>query len=317
MLEQDAITTAISAAQPSMAGCSRLAARIAPHVTRDGFTPTVIDGVSLMASYRCRPRTPLVYEPSLIFVAQGEKTGYLEDRTIHYGAGQYLVQAMPVPFECKTGADANRPLLGATVSIEPDVLAELVHAMSASAREPEFEKVAGDSLPMAAVPMDAAMLDAVERLLACLDDPASAAVLGAARRREVLFEALRGPQGHLLRRLLHDQGAYARIARAIERLHEDFASPLAVDQLAAEAHMSTSTFHVHFKRVTRLSPLQYQKRIRLLRARHLLAGHAENVGGAALAVGYQSASQFSREYKRYFGVAPAHDSEIGNLDEVS
>lgn len=317
MLEQHVRTTEIVAEQPRVTGCARLAARIAPHVTRDGFIPTAVDGVSLMASHRCRPRTPLVYAPSLIFVAQGEKTGYLDDRIIHYGAGQYLVQAMPVPFECKTGAATTRPLLGVTVNIEPDVLAELVHAMSASPGPSEAEDADVDSLPMAAVAMDTPMLDAVERLLACLDDPASAAVLGAARRREVLFEALRGPQGHLLRRLLHDQGAYARIARAIDRLHEDFSSPLAVDQLAAEAHMSTSTFHVHFKRVTRLSPLQYQKRIRLLRARHLLAGHAENVGGAALAVGYQSASQFSREYKRYFGVAPAHDSEIGNLDAVS
>lgn len=317
MPDQETMTTGIISEQSAAAGCARLGARIAPHAMRDGFVSTAVEGVSLMASHCCRPRTPLMYAPSLIFVAQGEKTGYLDDRVIHYGAGQYLVQAMPVPFECKTDADATRPLLGLTMSIEPEVLAELVNSMSMSPAWSEVDDPGGDSLPMAAVPMDMAMLDAVERLLTCLDDPASASVLGAARRREVLFEALRGPQGHLLRRLLHDQGAYARIARAIERLHEDFTAPLAVERLAAEAHMSTSTFHVHFKRVTRLSPLQYQKRIRLLRARRLLAGHAENVGGAALAVGYQSASQFSREYKRYFGVAPAHDADIGHLDAVS
>ena len=118
---------------------------------------------------------------------------------------------------------------------------------------------------------------------------------------------MRGPQGHLLRRLIHEQGAYARIGAAINRLHTDYARPLSVAELAADVHMSASSFHHHFKQVTRMTPLQYQKRMRLLAARDLLASHVENVGGAAHAVGYQSASQFSREYKRYFGVAPMHD----------
>ncbi|MDA3919816.1 MAG: AraC family transcriptional regulator [Salinisphaera sp.] len=291
---------------------ARLGELIAPHVRCDGYTASNIEGVTLMASHASRARTPLVYAPGLIFVAQGKKTGYLDDRVIHYGAGHYLVQAMPLPFECETGADADHPLLGAVMRIEPAVLAELAAAMP----NPQPDERGADSLPMAAVSLDSAMLDVLERLLACLDDPQSAAILGASRRREVLFEALRGPQGRLLRQLVQDQGAYARVARAIDRLHADFTMPLAVDRLAAEAHMSASTFHAHFKRVTRLSPLQYQKRIRLLHARHLLASRVENVAGAAMAVGYQSASQFSREYKRYFGVAPALDAEIVEIAAI-
>ncbi|WP_348765849.1 AraC family transcriptional regulator [uncultured Salinisphaera sp.] len=283
-----------------------LAARIAPHISRDGFTPTALDGLSLLGYAGRTIRQPEVYQPSLVFVAQGEKTAYLEDRVIHYGAGHYLVQAMPVPFECETRGDSKVPVLGASLRIDPDVLDELVTSMPEHVW-PATDPTATESLPMAAVALDSNMSDALTRLLDCLDDELSARALYAARVREVIFEAMRGPQGHLLRRLIHERGAYARIGTAINQLHTDYASSLSVADLAASVHMSASSFHHHFKRVTRLSPLQYQKRIRLLAARDLLASQVENVAGAAHAVGYESASQFSREYKRYFGVAPTHD----------
>ena len=284
----------------------RLAARIAPHISRDGFTPTALDGLSLLGYAGRTIRQPEVYEPSLVFVAQGEKTAHLEDRVIHYGAGHYLVQAIPVPFECETRGERDIPVLGLSLRIEPAVLDELVTSMPDEAW-PEPDATDTASLPMAAVALDAHMTDALLRLLDCLEDDLSARALYAARVREVIFEALRGPQGHLLRRLIHERGAYARIGTAINHLHADYAKSLSVEELAASVHMSASSFHHHFKRVTRLSPLQYQKRIRLLAARDLLSSQVENVAGAAHAVGYESASQFSREYKRYFGVAPTRD----------
>ena len=283
-----------------------LAARIARHVDRDGFIQTPLAGLTLIA-YRGAPlRQPEIYDPSLVFVLQGEKTAFLEDRVIHYGAGHYLVQAIPVPFECESRADAEAPLLGLALRIEPAILNELVTALPDDAW-PDAEPTDIETLPMAAVVMDERMANALARLLDCLDDALLARAMYHMHVREVIFEALRGPQGHLLRHLIHERGAYARIAAAINRLHADYAEPLSVQELAEAVHMSTSSFHHHFKQMTRLSPLQYQKRIRLLAARDLLASRVENVGGAAHAVGYQSISQFSREYKRYFGVAPTHD----------
>lgn len=281
-----------------------LARRVKPHIRSEGHNDTGIEGLTLLASHCRRQREPLVYEPGLVCVLQGQKIGYVDDRVIHYGAGHYLVQAMPIPFECETRPDGDAPLIGVSVRISPAMLADLAATMP----EPRTPDEAGrDALPMAAVPLDAWMHGALARLIDCLDDPEAARVLGTTRLREVVFEALRGPQGHLLRRLLQDQGVYARIGHAIARLQRDYAEPVSIDALAASAHMSASSFHAHFKQVTRLSPLQYQKRIRLLRARDLLVRQQVNVAGAARAVGYQSASQFSREYKRYFSVAPAHD----------
>ncbi|MES1939043.1 AraC family transcriptional regulator [Salinisphaera sp. T5B8] len=285
---------------------TNLAARIAAHVRDDGFTPTALDGLTLLGYAGHSVRQPEVYEPSLVFVAQGEKTAHLEDRVIDYGAGHYLVQAMPVPFECETRGAPDKPVLGAALRIDAAVLDELVTSMP-NAVWPAADPADTESLPMAAVALDERMTDALARLLECLDDELCARALYGMRVREVIFEALRGPQGHLLRRLIHERGAYARIGTAINQLHTDYAKSLSVADLAAGVHMSVSSFHHHFKRVTRLSPLQYQKRIRLLAARDLLASQVENVAGAAHAVGYESASQFSREYKRYFGVAPTHD----------
>ena len=131
--------------------------------------------------------------------------------------------------------------------------------------------------------------------------------MGKARLREVLFAALRGPQAGVLRALVEQQGQFARVAASLSHLHEHFAEPLNVDTLARCANMSTSTFHEHFKRSTLLSPVQYLKRLRLLRAQQLLLSEGLGVAQVAERVGYQSASQFSREYKRYFERSPGHE----------
>ncbi|WP_456269703.1 AraC family transcriptional regulator [Kushneria sp. AK178] len=278
----------------------RMCDLITPLIDRDGYIPTALEGVQLMALHGSHQRTPLVYEPGLIIIAQGEKTGYLSERVIHYGAGHYLVQAMPVPFECETQATPQAPLLGVFISIDMIMLGELNQVM------PTTPERATPPDPMAAVTLTTSMAHGVMHLLECLHDETLCRALGRQRIREVLFEALRGPQGESLRQLLQ-QTQYARIGHALETLHSDYARPLSVETLAGKVNMSASAFHHHFKRFTHLSPLQYQKRIRLLKARAMIAAGTHNVSGAAGAVGYQSASQFSREYKRYFGHQPAGD----------
>lgn len=279
---------------------SRLAATLASLVETEGFSETAIDGVRLIASGCSYPRTPLMYEPGLFVIAQGDKIGYLGDRVIHYGPGNYLVQAMPLPFECETVASPETPLLGISIAVDPLTLSELVHHLPTS---PSTERGAPE--PMAAVALDPAMADAVQRLAQCLEDPAASRVLGPGRVREVLFAALNGPQGQSLRQLVQQHGHYARIAESLNYLHRHFAQPLTVEALAERANMSASHFHHHFKRTTQLSPVQYLKRLRLLRARLLLGQQRVNVARAATDVGYRSTSQFSREYKRYFGVSPS------------
>lgn len=268
---------------------------------RNGFAPSQLPGVQLIASDCSQARQPLVYEPSIVIIAQGEKTGYLDDRIIHYGRGHYLVQALPLPFECETRVDADAPLLGLSIHIDIAELAELAKSM------PDLVDADETPLPMAAVPIDQPIGLSVLQLVECLHDPTKRAVLGRDHRRAVLFEALRGPQGASLLSLLNDQSYYARVANALNRLHREYSQPLTMETLARDAHMSQSAFHQRFKQLTCVSPLQYQKRIRLLKARSLLMQPAINVNRAATDVGYRSSAQFSREYKRYFGVAPAHD----------
>lgn len=285
--------------QVSNAHACPLIELIAPLVERDGYTPTPLSPVTLMAVRRPVARTPLMYEPSLIIVAQGYKIGHLGDREIHYGPGQYLVQTLPLPFECETHASPESPLLGVSIRLEPALLGELVTAMGE--RDANDEKA---PVPMASVSMTDGMQGAVVRLLRTLHDPAEIAAMGAQRVRDVVFEALRGEQGPALRALVQHQGHYSRIVQVLSHLHAHYAEEVSVEALARQANMSPSTFHQHFKRVAQASPLQYLKRLRLIKAQQLLVQEARNVNQAAEAVGYRSVSQFSRDYKRCFGISP-------------
>lgn len=209
-----------------------------------------------------------------------------------------------MPFKCETFATPDKPLYGVSVAIDRVLLGELVQAMGpASGQESQVQTPES----MTSVRIDSAMRDSVERLLRCLHDPLECQAMGQSRIREVLYSALRGPQSGVLRALVEQQGQFARIASAVTYLHEHYDHALNVDTLASCANMSTSTFHEHFKRSTLLSPVQYLKRLRLLKAQQLLVADGLNVSQVALRVGYQSASQFSREYKRYFERSPGEE----------
>ncbi|MGN8276096.1 AraC family transcriptional regulator N-terminal domain-containing protein [Pseudomonas sp. SMV71] len=281
-----------------------LVSLIEPLATRDGFIPTRLPGVQVLRCSQDIARGPQLYEPSLVIIAQGSKLAYLGPRTLEYGAGHYLIQALPVPFECETYAMPDAPLLGISVAIDRALLGELVLAMglmpgrSLAAQTPES---------MTSAVLDGAMRGCVERLLQCLHDPLECQVMGQARLRELLFAALRGPQADVLRALVEQHGQFARIAAALSHLHAHFTEPLNVETLANCANMSASTFHEHFKRSTLLSPVQYLKRLRLLKAQRLLLIDGMGVAQVAHQVGYQSSSQFSREYKRYFERSPGEE----------
>ncbi|MDX9680084.1 AraC family transcriptional regulator [Pseudomonas protegens] len=281
-----------------------LVSLIQPLASRDGFVATALPGVQVLRASCDVARGPQIYEPSLMIIAQGSKLAYLGTRTLEYGAGHYLIQALSVPFECETFALPDAPLLGVSIAIDRAVLSELVLAMGVT----EGRAASAQTLEsMTSAVLDDAMRGCVERLLRCLHDPLECKVMGPSRVRELLFAALRGSQADALRALVEQQGQFARVAASLNHLHEHYTEPLNVETLARCANMSTSTFHEHFKRSTLLSPVQYLKRLRLLKAQQLLLGEGLGVAQVAHRVGYQSTSQFSREYKRYFERNPGEE----------
>ncbi|AZG86137.1 AraC family transcriptional regulator [Pseudomonas syringae pv. pisi str. PP1] len=285
-------------------GNATLVSLIQPLAVRPGFVATPLPEVRVLSAFGYVASSPQIYEPSLMIVVQGSKVACLGPRTFEYGTGHYLIQALSVPFKCETFATPEKPLYGVSVAIDHVLLGELVQAMGpVTGHESQVQTPES----MTSVRIDNTMRDSVERLLRCLHDPLECQAMGQARIREVLYTALRGPQSGVLRALVEQQGQFARIASAVTYLHEHYDHALNVDTLASCANMSTSTFHEHFKRSTLLSPVQYLKRLRLLKAQQLLVAEGLGVAQVALKVGYQSASQFSREYKRYFERRPGEE----------
>lgn len=268
----------------------------------EGYTHSALDGVKFMRTNVSIPRVPVMYEPSIVIVAQGRKRGFLGSQAFTYDAQHYLVLAVPLPFECETEATPNEPMLAISIRVDLAVVAELLMMLN-DTRGPI------DSEPRAvyATPLDATLSDAVLRLLESLSSQHDARILGPAIVREICYRVLTGSQGDMIRAALTQQDHFGRIAKALRRIHQDFAGNLDVPTLAREAGMSLAVFHAQFKAVTETSPMQYVKTTRLHHARLLMVQDRLNVSAAATRVGYESASQFSREFKRLFGTSPADD----------
>ena len=282
----------------------RMADLLARLTTGQGIRPTALRGVSLMRSDETHPRTPVLYEPSVVVIAQGHKVGHVGGRAYRYDAGNYLILSVPLPFECETRpAGPRRPMLGVSVGVDVATLGEVLLA-SGDRRRPA---AGAATRAIHSAPLDAKLRGAAERLLECLDAPGEAAVLGPQIRREIVYRALAGPHGDGLRALAATHGRLAQIAATLERMHARPADPVEVSALAEEAAMSVSAFHQHFRAVTATSPLAYLKSVRLHKARLLMAYDGLGAAEAAGRVGYESASQFSREYRRLFGDPPGRD----------
>ena len=269
---------------------------------RDGVHPTSIDCVRLLRGSESHPRRPVMYEPSIVIVCQGRKRGFLGDQVFIYDAQQYLVLSVPLPFECETEATPEKPILAISIRVDLTMVAELLMALNDTRGNAVAEPVG-----IYATPLDAALSNAVLRLLEALAQPSDARILGPSIVREICYRVLSGEQGDAIRAALTHQHHFGRIAKALRRIHTDYRGDLDVETLAAEAGMSLAVFHAHFKAVTSTSPMQYVKTTRLHQARLLIAHDGMNVSAAATRVGYESASQFSREFKRLFGCSPADE----------
>jgi AraC-like DNA-binding protein len=244
-----------------------------------------------------------VYEPMINLILQGSKSMTIGDRTLDYDPATYFVMSIELPAVGQVHpAASGEPYLAVSLTLDPTVLATLLADLPKPVGQ--YKKDAGFSV--ASVTPE--LMDAWVRMLRLMNRPEDIAALAPVYEREILYRVLQGPHGWMLRDIAAPDSAMARVSLAIQYIRREFAESIRVEALAQRAAMSVSAFHRHFKAVTALSPLQYQKRVRLLQARTLLVAHAKSVTSAALEVGYESATQFSRDYARVFGLPPARDA---------
>lgn len=244
-----------------------------------------------------------VYEPMVNVILQGSKSMTVGDRTLRYDPATYFVMSIDLPAVGSVHpAASGEPYLAVSLTLDPAVLSTLFADL------PETASRVASNRGFSVAPVTTELMDAWVRMLRLMDEPETIAALAPVYEREIIFRVLQGPHGWMLREIAAPDTAMARINMAIQWIRRDFATTIGVERLADRAAMSVSAFHRHFKAVTNLSPLQYQKRVRLLHARTLMVANAKSVMAAAVEVGYESATQFSRDYTRVFGLPPARDA---------
>jgi AraC-like DNA-binding protein len=288
-----------------------LVERVRRAAPRDGSHETRVPGVAAMRASEPSQPLPTLYEPSLCIVVQGRKQTRLADEVYVYDPLHYLVVSVTLPMVGQIiEATKQRPYLSLRINVDRKLLSELLLQTDSATR-----RRASADRGLYVTRADAEFLDAIVRLVRLLDRPQEAAVLAPLVLREIQFRALNGELGWRLRELCVLDSQSQRIARSIDVIRTRFAEPLRIDDLASTAHMSASSFHHHFKEVTAMSPLQFQKQLRLHEARRLMLADGLDASAAAHRVGYESPSQFSREYRRLFGAPPRR--EIGTLRSPS
>jgi AraC-like DNA-binding protein len=283
-------------------GLDRLVAAIERLAPTDGVCDTAVPGLIIARLTKPSAPSALVVDPSLCIVAQGAKEVFLAGEVYRYDPAHSLLVSVDLPISARVvKASPTRPCLAVRISLNPSVVGELL------ADCPDALPPGPPARGVEVSPVEPQLLDAVARLVALLDSPASLGPLAPLVLREITFRVLTGPQGARLRQIATAGATAQQIARAIRWLRGHFADPLRGESLARKAQMSLSGFHQHFKAVTGLSPLQYQKQLRLQEARRLMLGEGLDAAAAAFRVGYESPSQFSREYRRLFGSPPRQD----------
>jgi len=258
-----------------------------PHV---GFGVSMVDSVPVAT----------VYEPMVCMVLQGAKQVMIGDQLLRYDAASCFIASIELPATgCVMEASRERPYVVASLALDRDTLSALLADLPAAPAEPP-------SAGFGVAPVTLPLIEAWDQLLALLDTPADIPFLAPAREREILYRLLQSGHGAMLRQIARADSRLSQIRRSIDWIRRNFDQALPVPALAQIAGMSVPSFHRHFKAVTAMSPLQYQKTLRLQAARRLLITSTD-AAKAAYAVGYESASQFSREYARFFGAPPSRD----------
>jgi len=283
----------------------RLAQAVARRTRGVEQAATAIEALNFYRREAPTSCTVAVVEPSVALVVQGAKCMTLGDETYRYDPQRFLITSLDLPATMQVlEASRERPYLGMALKLDLRALGEL---MLQCAPSPSRDQNVGRGMMLGQTTKP--LLDAFLRLVSLLDDPASIPVMAPLIQREICYRVLTSEQGARLRQIVSAGSQSHRIARAVEWLKTHCDQPLRVEDLAASAQMSTSTFHHHFRQLTAMSPVQYQKSLRLTEARRLMLAEDLDAATAAFRVGYESPSQFSREYARLFGAPPRRDIE--------
>lgn len=276
---------------------------ISRHAPSAGTHRTIVPALSLLHAADLSEPLESVYKPSICIVAQGAKASTLAHETYRYDPSTYVVTSVELPIVSSiVEASPDLPYLGLKLSFEPDVILDMV-------RESDLPLAVPAQTPrgIAVSRMSPELLDAAVRLVRLLDKPEDAPILAPLAIREILYRVLQGEQGALIHSFSIVGSHAHHIARAIQTILRQYDRPLQIEQLAKSVNMSASAFHNHFKRVTAMSPLQYQKTVRLQHARRFMLTEHLSASDAAFRVGYESPTQFSREYARMYGRPPKLD----------
>ncbi len=285
--------------------CQELATLVMRHTEGNGLHPTAIDQLSFGRSDAMSSTPYSVDDPRLTLIVQGKKEMLLGEETYPYRAGQYQVLSVALPLSgCVVEATPDKPCLMLKLSLDLVQLCDLVAQMGFSSAKRE-NSVRGLWVSSA----DATLLECVLRLVKLLETPQDIPILAPMMLRELYYRLLVGEQSEAVRQIATSGSSMQRIASAIQLIKAEFTRSLRIEDLANRVKMSPSSFHQHFKQVTSMSPLQYQKQLRLLEARRLMLTEDFDALAAAHQVGYESPSQFSREYSRMFGAPPMRDIE--------
>lgn len=281
-----------------------LSSRIAERMPREG-SQEVQPGLYFYRATAPTEPTHAVCEPSLCVIAQGSKTVTMGDATFRYDPANYLITTMGVPLSAQiVEASVEQPYLSIRLQLDPSVITSV---MVESGHVPT--KGDGNVKAVDVSSLDAELLDATLRLVRLVDKPNEYEVLAPLVMREIVYRLLTSAQGDRMRHLTRFGGHAHRLVRAIESIRSNFDQPIRIEDLAKELSMSVSGFHVHFKTVTAMTPIQFQKQLRLQEARRLMLDDGLDASQAGFQVGYEDASHFSREYKRHFGRPPMRDVE--------
>jgi AraC-like DNA-binding protein len=280
---------------------TEIAAAVEKLAVKEGAQPCAVEGVTLVRHNQTLMKLPVLFGPSVVFVVQGQKYAHLGDESYMYDPQRYLVLTSVLPFVWSAITQGKRPNLSVFLQLRRDTVLELLGTMQLDLGRDSQENL----MLFAGHEVTAAIRHSLWRLLLAARVPEDARVLGPGILRELLYRVLQGPGGPSVRASLGFDGHFAQIARAIRNLHDNFTKPVSISELAASVGMSVSVFHRYFKQFTKQSPLQYIKALRLHRARTLMLREGIKVAPAAERVGYESSTQFSREYKRFFGHSPS------------
>ncbi|MET3848841.1 AraC family transcriptional regulator [Paenibacillus sp. OAE614] len=288
---------------------SELSGRLNQLLQTDGLHITEIPSLHMMRATAKSEPIHSMYAPSLCFIVQGAKSAALGQEIYHYNPTTYLVTSVHLPIKSEiTEASPEVPFIGLHLEFTPDQILDILQHTDLAWPE---ESEPGSGIFVGKT--NSQLLDALLRLVKLFDQPAEIPILAPLITREILFRVLQGEQGHLVKQFAVIGSQAHAIAKAIQLIHRDYSKPLRVEELAKEVNMAASSFHKHFKQVTALSPLQYQKRIRLQEARHLMISEKMGAADAAFQVGYESPSQFSREYARLYGLPPKSDLKQASI----